>query len=184
VDIVLGQNNLTDEKVHQGKERPGPRTLAWAYNVEISPEGELLISDNGGECGTDQRILIYDSKRFPNKPPKCLFADDIGDPDRVIGTGGKLDIPGSLSDDPICSPFEVGIGTRGAVVAGMNGYSAQRFPLVYLYPKRSTQPQMALGDFTGYPTTCFVDKDDNVYVGDYDWSRVLIYKKPFKKIRY
>jgi len=184
VDIVLGQNNLTDDKVHQGRERPGPRTLAWPYNVDLSPKGELLISDNGGECGTDQRILIYDPSRFPSRPDKCLYADDIGDPDEVIGTGGKLDIPGSSSPDPVCSPFEVGISTRGTIVAGMNGYSAQRFPLVYLDPKKSTQPQMALGDFTAYPTTCFIDKDDNVYIGDYDWSRVLIYKKPFSKIRY
>lgn len=184
VDIVLGQNNLTDQKLHQGKERCGARSLAWAYNVDISPKGELLIADNGGECGTDQRILIYEPGRFPNKPDKCLFADDIGDPDRVIGTGGRLDIGGSESEDPICSPFEVGISTQGTVVAGMNGYSAQRFPLVYLDPAKSTLPQMALADMTGYPTTCFIDKDGNVYVGDWNWSRVLIYKKPFKKIRY
>jgi hypothetical protein len=156
VDIVLGQNNLTDQKLHQGKERCSARSLAWAYNVDISPKGELLIADNGGECGTDQRILIYEPGRFPNKPDKCLFADDIGDPDRVIGT----------------------------VVAGMNGYSAQRFPLVYLYPSNTTQPQMALGDMTGYPTTCFIDKNGNVYIGDWNWSRVLIYKKPFAKIEY
>ena len=184
VDIVLGQNNLTDDKVHQGRKHCGPRTLAWAYNVRISPKGELLISDNGGECGTDQRILMYDAKRFPSNPDKCLFADDIGDPDRVLGTGGRLDIGGSESEDPICSPFEVGISTRGAVVAGMNGYSAQRFPLVYLDPKKTAEPQMALGDLTSYPTTCFMDKDDNVYIGDYDWARVIIYKKPFKNIRY
>ena len=84
----------------------------------------------------------------------------------------------------MCSPFEVGLSTRGTVVAGMNGYSAQRFPLVYLDPRKSTQPQMALGDMTGYPTTCFIDKDGNVYMGDYNWCRVLIYKKPFKKIGY
>jgi sugar lactone lactonase YvrE len=184
VDIVLGQNNLADQKLHQGKERCGARTLAWCYNVDISPDGELMIADNGGECGTDQRILIYEAKRFPDKPEKCLFADDIGDPDRVIGTGGKLDLGGSESQDPICSPFEVGISAKGTVVAGMNGYSVQRFPLVYLNPKKTTQPQMALGDVTAYPTTCFIDKDGNVYIGDWDWSRVLIYKKPFKNIKY
>ena len=184
VDIVLGQKNLTDKKVNQGRKACGPRTLAWAYNVGISPEGELLISDNGGECGSNQRILIYAASRFPAKPDKCLFADDIGDADRVIGTGGRLDVPGSATEDPTCSPFQVGISARGTIVAGMNAYAGQRFPLVYLDPKKSTQPQMALGDMTGYPTTCFIDKDGNVYVGDYDWARVIIYKKPFKNIRY
>jgi hypothetical protein len=186
VDIVLGQNNLAETGRNQGKDQILPRGLSSSYNVDVSPEGELLIADNGGEVGSARRIVIYDAKRFPDKPAKCLFADDIGDPDRVIGTGGKLDIAGYLDSvtDPMCSPFEVGITSKGAVIAGMNGYSGQRFPLVYLNPSKTTEPQMALGDFTAYPTNCFVDKDDNVYVGDWDWSRVLIYRKPFKKVRY
>ena len=184
VDVVLGQNNLTDDKPHQGKEHPDAQTLAWAYNVGVTPDERLLISDNGGECGTDQRILIYDAKRFPDNPDTCLFARDIGDPDSVIGTGGRLDIPGSSSTDPICSPFELGISAGGTIVAGMNGYSGQRFPLVYLDSRRTTLPQMALGDLTAYPTVCFIDEEGNVYVGDFDWCRVLIYKKPFKNIRH
>jgi hypothetical protein len=186
VDIVLGQNNLTQTERNQGKEQVLPRGLAQAYNVTVSPTGELLIADNGGEVGSSRRIVVYDAKRFPDKPAKCLFADDIGDPDRVIGTGGRLDIAGYEASvtDPMCSPFEVGITSRGSIVAGMNGYSGQRFPLVYLYPQKTAQPQMALGDFTAYPTTCFIDADGNVYIGDWDWSRVLIYKKPFKKVRY
>ena len=184
VDIVLGQSNLTDVEVHGGKEGTRPRTLAWSYNIGITPQGRLLISDNGGECGTNQRILMYDAKRFPDNPEKCLFPDDIGDPDSVIGTGGELDVPGSVTKDPICSPFEVGISSRGTIVAGMNGYSAQRFPLVYLDPEKSTLPQMALGDFTGYPMACFIDEEGNVYIGDWNWCRVLVYKRPFKKIRY
>jgi hypothetical protein len=183
VDIVLGQNNLTDI---DRKEKIGPRMLAWPYNVDISPKGEIYIADNGGEVGSNRRIIIYKPERFPEKPAKCLFADDIGDPDMVIGTGGRFDIPGydNAVTDPMCCPFEVGISKEGTIVAGMNGYSAQRFPLVYLYPAKTTQPQMALGDFTAYPTTCFIDDDGNVYIGDFDWSRVLIYKKPFKKIKY
>ena len=78
-----------------------------------------------------------------------------------------------------------GITSKDAMIAGMNGYSGQRFPLVYLYPKQDHRSRRwRWGTITAYPTTCFVDKDDNVYIGDWDWSRVLIYKKPFKKIKY
>jgi hypothetical protein len=183
VDIVLSQNDLTDI---ERKGQIGPRMLAWPYNVDISPKGEIFISDNGGEVGSDRRIVIYEAGRFPDKPDKCLFADDIGDPDRVIGTGGRFDIEGCRTEvaDPMCSPFEVGISSKGTIVAGMNGYSGQRFPLVYLDPSASTLPQFALGDYTSYPTTCFVDADGNVFIGDFDWSRVLVYRKPFKNIRY
>jgi hypothetical protein len=188
VDIVLGQNNLTETGRNQGRgpEQILPRGLSSSYNVDIAPTGELLIADNGGEVGSARRIVTYNAGRFPAKPDKCLFADDIGDPDRVLGTGGRLDIAGFVDSvkDPMCSPFELGITSQGTLIAGMNGYSGQRFPLVYLYPQKNTQPQLALGDFTAYPTTCFVDQDDNVYVGDWDWSRVLIYKKPFERIRY
>jgi len=184
VDIVLGQNNLTETKYHMGKDVITGQSLCWPYNVDVSPNGELLIADNGGECGTDERILIYDAKRFPDKPDTCLFARDIGDPDRVLGTGGRLDVAGSKSGHPICSPFEVGVSRKGTIVAPTNSYSQQRFPLVYLDPKKSTDPQMALGDLTSYPITCFIDKDGNVYIGDWDWFRVIIYKKPFKNVRY
>ena len=181
VDIVLGQETITAGEINQGGSI-GPQTLDKPYNVGISPDGDLYITDNGGEVGSNRRILRYNKDRFPNKPATVRFNSDIGDPDSVIGTGGSLYLNGLYSLDPMCCPFELGLHPQGTVVAGMNGYSAQRFPLVYIDPITDTLPQMALADFTSYSTTCFVDADGNVYMGDWDWYRVLVWKKPFKNI--
>jgi len=182
VDIVLGQDDIASGKFNQGMDQPGAQTLDRSYNVGISPDGGLWITDNGGEVGTNRRILYYRRDRFPDRPEKVLFARDVGNPDKVIGTGGRLDVRGLQSDDPMCCPFELGIHPRGPIVATMNGYSDQRFPLVYLDPLKNPQPQIALGDFTSYPVVCFIDAEGNVYVGDLDWYRVLIYRKPFARI--
>ena len=176
VDIVLGQQDITGNKMNG--DGLGPQTLAAPYNVGISTQGHLLISDNGLECGTNNRILIYDMKRFPDRPKTVLFNKDIGDPDGVIGTSDSLTRAGRESPDPTCSPFELGLHPSGAVIATTNPYSGQRFPLVYLDPSITTQPQFALGDFLSYPISCHIDKNGNVYIGDYDWYRVLVYWNP------
>ncbi|MCX6339747.1 MAG: hypothetical protein NTX71_07485, partial [Candidatus Aureabacteria bacterium] len=57
------------------------------------------------------------------------------------------------------------------------------FALVYLDPMNEQLPQMAMGDFLAYPAAgAYFDPDGNLYIGDFDWSRMLIYKKPFKNI--
>ena len=181
VDIVLGQESITAGEINQGG-AIGPQTLAYPYNVGISPDGDLFITDNGGEVGSNRRIIQYNAARFPNKPATVLFNSTIGDPDRVIGTGNSFTTSGLYSSDPTCSPFELGFHPRGSIVASMNGYSAQRFPLAYVDPVVDSLPQFALGDFTSYPVACFMDKDGNLYIGDFDWYRVLVWKKPFKHV--
>ncbi|MEJ2744796.1 MAG: PQQ-binding-like beta-propeller repeat protein [bacterium] len=66
----------------------------------------------------------------------------------------------------------------------MNPYAySQRFPLVYLDPLNYQLPQMAMGDFMSYPLDASFDSEGNLYIGDFDWSRLLIYKRPFKDIQ-
>jgi len=183
VDIVLGQNSLTGSERDLGdRGTVVAQGLAEPYNVSVSANGDLFIADNGGEVGSNRRIVRYARERFPDNPSKVLFSKDIGDPDGVIGTEGRFDLNGLYSADPMCSPFELGFHPRGPMVVPMNGYSAQRFPLVYLDPVNHTLPDLALGDYTSYPVTCFVDAQGNVYIGDFDWFRVLIYRKPFSKM--
>lgn len=176
VDVVLGQADLTGTSCNRGGSVGGD-TLCYPNVVSLGVNGDLYVSDNGGEIGSNLRILRYESSLFP----PLLTSTVYGVPaTAVYGTGDNFTIPGWQSDDPICSPFQVAFHTGGAMIVPMNGYSAQRFPLVYLAPTASSLPQMALGDFMSYPSTSYFDTEGNLYVGDFDWSRVLIYRKPLK----
>jgi sugar lactone lactonase YvrE len=178
VDVVLGQADVSGTSANRGLSHPRADTLATPYNVAVSPDGGLYITDNGGEVGSNSRILQFDASLFPDAPAQTMFGVPAS---RVFGTGGSFTVFGWQSQDPICSPFAIALHPQGAMVAPMNGYSGQRFPLVCLDPLNSSLPQMALGDFMSYPAMAsHFDAEGNLYVGDFDWSRLLIYKKPFK----
>jgi len=180
VDVVLGQANLSGTACNRGLSHPQSDTLAYPYNVTVSPDGNLYVSDNGGEVGSNHRILQFDASIFPDAPSQILFGIPAS---RVIGAGGNFNILGYQSSDPICSPYKIGFRADGAMVAPMNGYSSQRFALVYLDPMNEQLPQMAMGDFLAYPAAgAYFDPEGNLYIGDFDWSRLLIYKKPFKDL--
>jgi hypothetical protein len=179
VDVVLGQADLAGTSANRGLTHPAANTLATPYDVAVGPDGSLFVSDNGGEAGSNFRILRFDASLFPAAPAQTLFGIPAT---RVYGAGGNFNILGWQSQDPLCSPFELAFDPEGAIIAPMNGYSSQRFPLVYLDPLSFTTPQFAMGDMTSYPDASFSDADGNLYIGDFDWSRLLIYKKPFKNL--
>jgi hypothetical protein len=54
----------------------------------------------------------------------------------------------------------------------------ERFSLLYFDPDDSGRPQMALGDYMANPLFNRFDAQGNLYIGDYNWSRVLIWRKP------
>jgi len=184
VDVVLGQTSLTATGCNLGDafenfESPTASSLCIPYNVAVDPMGNLVVSDTGLENGdTNERILIWEAASLPDSPASVVFAIPA---DHVLGTGGDFNIRGVHTSDPKCSPFRVATHLQGPFVAPMNPYSAQRFALVYLDPLHDGLPQFALGDFLDY---CigggFFDSEGNLYVGDSDWSRLLIYEKPLK----
>ncbi|MEJ2745841.1 MAG: hypothetical protein P8123_09190, partial [bacterium] len=155
-------------------------TLFWAQHATVDRQGNLYISDSGGECSaTNMRILEWDAASIPDSPQTAVFAIPA---DRVIGTGGDFTIRGYNSPDPICQPHKVAFNAKGFMVVPMNPYVfGQRFPLVYMDPLHDQLPQMALGDYMSKPLGgAFFDSEGNLYVDDFSWSRLLIYKKPFK----
>ena len=78
-------------------------------------------------------------------------------------------------------PFLPALDGHGRMVLGTNPYGNSRFALAYLNYRENIHPQFALGDTTGYTFDAMFDPEGNLYLGDWNWNRVLIYKAPFEK---
>jgi hypothetical protein len=175
VDVVLGQPDPWSSEPNQGG-AIGPDTLRRPRYVRVGPGGDLYVSDNSGEGGTNRRLLVFDADLFPDDLDHVLYAVPAT---RAIGTGERFTVEGCV--DPMCAPMEVGFGPRGEMVVGMGAYNpnGQRFPLAYLNVLDYPYPHMALGDFSACPKYSHMDEEGNLYVGDGCWARVLVFKKPF-----
>jgi len=175
VDVILGQANATDNACNRGG-GPQANTFCLPYSVNLDAAGNVFVGDNGGETGTNQRVLEFDASALVTHGT-ALFGVPAT---RVYGTGGDFTVGWNAS---ILSPFKPIFDARGPMVVLNNAYTAQRFPVLYLDPLQETLPQLLLGDMTSYPQfSGAVDRHGNLYVPDLDWSRVLIYKTPFSNI--
>ncbi len=132
------------------------------------------MADHALEVAGNFRLLEFDASLFPPRPDKCLFAVPAS---RVWGHGGKF----TGSDDPKerLGLFEPAFDSKGRMVVGTNGYTGQRFPLVYGEPFKNEKPMGTLKDFGSMAYAATFDEEDNLYVTDLNRARVLVYRKPF-----
>ena len=54
--------------------------------------------------------------------------------------------------------------------------------MVLLDKDTNGQPELSLGDRVSFPSVSYVDPDGNLYLGDFVWNRVLVYKTPFAQL--
>jgi len=186
VDVVLGQTSWSGTQCNQGGGYWGftRNTFCSEGQLTLDPEGDLFLQDNatGGQDGGLTRLLRWNAGTIPENPSQTLF--DVL-PDSVYGNGVPTNFtpaPGQVE----CVSTETACELRAAtfrgdhlmVAGGANPYVGPRFPLIYLNKETSYQPQLALGDLMSFPSASYIDPDGNLYVGDYDWQRVLVYKAP------
>src|SRR5262249_31140221 len=95
--------------------------------------------------------------------------------------GGSMSSADPAVPAPGAAPLAESIDAMGRLVTDVNPYSTTMFPLVTLNAVVSTYPQFALGDTTGYVRNSAIDPGGNLYLADWNWNRVLIYKTPFLK---
>lgn len=185
IDMVLGQADWNGTKCNKGG---GP--YAYARDTfcreglpVMDPAGNLYVEDNadGGDDGGTTRILRWDAITIPNPATLARTLFNLL-PSRVYGSGGSANFTrSSATSDPAHTPRAPAFDSVGRMVlGGANPYTGARYPLVYLNSDE-LYPQFALGDFVSFPSASYVDPDGNLYLGDYDWSRVLVYKTPFAK---
>ena len=183
VDVVLGQANWSGTLCNKGAGATGFKrdTLCREGKINLDRQGNLYVQDNAssGNDGGLTRILRWNAGTIPNYPPQTLFN---ALPDSVYGNGGPANFTYSSAcpgTEPACTPRGATFaGDQVMLLGGTNPYQGPRFPLFYLNKDVNFQPQVALGDYVSFPTASHVDAEGNLYVGDFDWHRVLVYKAP------
>jgi hypothetical protein len=130
------------------------------------------------------RLLRFDAKDIPDRPKQTALGIKAK---AVYGTGGRFDAgTGNRSGDAAVyengsHPFLPAVDGHGRMALGTNPYGNSRFVLGYLNYRQNIHPQLAFGDATGYTFDATFDPEGNLYVGDWNWNRVLVYKTPFEK---
>jgi len=177
VDVVLGQKDAVGTQCNQGMGQPpafygAPATLCWPGSLSIDRLGNLYVSDHSGEGDGNQRLLIFNKDLFPPDNSSMIYAPDASKIFQKYST------------------FEAAFDSTNRMVIGFNPYgggnpspdgkSPGRFPAVFNDPLgASTTPDAFLKDYHSFSGAVAFDDNDNLYVGDLNRTRVLIYKKPF-----
>ncbi len=190
VDTILGQQDLQSYYVNQGRG-------TWAYDRDtlgaenlplLDSAGNLFVQTNatGGQDGGYSQILRWNTGTIPDHPTQVLLNIPA---DSIYGNGGPQDFTLAtalnnprypLAAHDVAAPVRApAFDSSGRMIlGGANPYIGPRFPMVYLNKDQNYQPQLVLGDYVSFAAVSYFDRDGNLYLADWDWTRVLVYKAP------
>jgi len=167
--------------------------------VDHQHPSDLFVSDHFFEFQGNCRILRWDAKSLPTTQTTCLFGVPA---DGVYGTDGSFTAYRPCLDgypcpptgmDDAAYPWQVAFNSNDSImVVGIDGSLAGRPPLIVQNPLNGIMPPGTpdnpgagdnpvghLNDFGPQSSSVAFDPDDNLYVGENNRSRLLIYLKPF-----
>lgn len=169
VDTILGQTNSTGIQCNQGG-AIGSTTLCKPGAVAFDRLGNLFVSDHALEIDGNRRLLVFSPTQLPVNNTSVIYAQT------PIKTFPNLATwqPVFTADNKMIigfNPYHI-----GNPIANPNG---GYFPGVFLNPLgTSVIPDAYLKDFYAEAFSAAVDEGGNVYMGDINRARVLIYKNP------
>jgi len=185
VDVVVGKPDLAPVDLRKRSASISADLLWIVSGLRVDAEGNLWVLDKPtGDDGMGTRLLRFDAKDIPDRPRQTVFGIKAK---AVYGTAGRFDAGtanrsgGAADYENGAHPFLPALDGHGRMVLGTNPYGNSRFALAYLNYRENIHPQFALGDTTGYTFDAMFDPEGNLYLGDWNWNRVLIYKAPFEK---
>ncbi len=203
VDVVLGQMDASGNQCNQGKfpaadplafESGGnPSLLCFPGALAIDRKGNLYVSDHALEVNGNRRLLIFSAESMPSDNPDAIFAPWATKVFiRSTTTSNNVWVDpwelGPVIQQP-SRPFRDGLSaaswepafdSTNRMVVGYNAYVGPSFVGVYDDPLgQDMLPSSFIHDFVSMAYTTIFDVEDNLYVGDINRARVLIYKDPF-----
>ena len=200
VDVVLGQEDSKSTLCNQGRFREDDRNaigggghgdvLCYPGALSIDRLGNLYVSDHSLEVSGNKRLLVYSRTSTPLADSQAIFAPDAEKVFTISAPSHSHLSTGSVGDREVigrsghslfrAATWEPAFDSMNRMVVGYNAYFGPRFVGVYDDPLGSNElPTSYLYDFGGMYYTATFDRDDNLYVGDANRSRVHVYLNPF-----
>ena len=203
VDVVLGQENASGDQCNRGRFpaadpfeiESGENTdvLCFPGALTIDRKGNLYVSDHALEINGNRRMLVFSAESTPVTNSETIFAPpatkvftrsavgrtnlwvDPWEPGTVFGEHSRS-YWGSFS----AATWEPAFDSKNRMAVGYNAYVGPRFVGVYDDPlSKDALPTSYLHDFGSMPYTATFDDNDNLYVGDINRARILVYWNPF-----
>jgi len=188
VDIILGQSNAYSMTANQPDAVPSALNLAGPGAVAFDHSNNLYVSDYSLEQDGNGRLLRYDGRAFDWTGNTVLYPGTLNNgyvvaATQVYGMGGNLgvnvesnggDCPRIFSD---CRPWGVAFNKSDTLMAmgrdGQNG--GHKYPALLTDFLNGDHPLANLDDMGAQPYSTLFDDDDNLYVIDQNWHRLMVY---------
>ncbi len=199
VDVILGQEDASGNECNRGRFEAGARNsvgdrsngdvLCYPGALSIDRLGNLYVSDHSLEVNGNFRLLVFSGAALPTTNSEVIYAP-LASKIFVRSAEGRNNlwadplergaVIGEQERTLLMATWEVAFDSANRMVAGYNAYLAPRFVGVYDDPLGpDTLPNAYLNDFGSSPFAMTFDDDDNLYVGDLNRARVLVYHNPF-----
>lgn len=192
VDVILGQKAPGGAECNRGKGgTPDIDTLCFPGDISFDRLGNLWVSDHSLEVSGNLRLLTFGGYLFPTDVDTAILAPDATG---VISSHGNANTrlsvgfyePARRIENQRHGPypaatFEPAFDSRNRMAVGFNMYVGARFVAVYDDPSRpGAEPSGYLNDLASMPVSATFDRYDNLYIGDHNRARVLVYWNPMK----
>ena len=203
VDVILGQGDARGDQCNRGMfpaaepseidSGENADVLCFPGALTIDRQGNLYVSDHALEINGNQRLLVFSADSTPVTNVETIFA-----PNAIKVFTHSIVAPSNLWTNPwesgevfrqhsdtfwgkfSAATWEPAFDSANRMVVGYNGYLGPRFVGVYDDPLGPDElPTYFLHDFGLMHYTATFDDDDNLYVGDINRGRVIVYRNPF-----
>lgn len=175
IDVILGQDNFNATECNRGgaiRDGATPTSLCYPGALSLDKLGNLYVSDHSLEIRGNARLLEFNKQLFPENNTQVIYA------------------PAASKIFPDIATWEPAFNSKNQMVVGFNPYWTANaeanpnggwFPGMFSNPLASgvLVPDKFLKDYHSMAFAATFDDEDNLYVGDLNRGRVLIYKKPF-----